>query len=126
MANTTLLLMLAAVVGMSTVHGLPVDRKSMARSALLSLKTFGERVLHMDELPKEMRQALKEHRGGLRMRETVGDAAGDNGEAWSGDSGVGSGAAISPALLAFLSSSGVSEKDVPSVSRHLQHLEEER
>lgn len=125
MPNTTLLLLVTAVVGLSVVQGLPVDKQSMARTALLSLKTIGERVLHMDELPEDMRQALKEHRGALRMREAVGEAPG-GGEAWSGDGGITGGAAFSPALLAFLSSSGVSEKDVPSVSRHLQHLEEER
>lgn len=125
MANMTVLLMVAAaVVTVSVVDSLPVDTASVAVTALHSLKSRGETIVTVDELPEELRQALEGHRARLAGRKAEDDAPAGKGEAWSAAGGADDDAMLSPAILAFMTSSGISKKDVASVSRHLQHLEE--
>ncbi|KAK8398057.1 hypothetical protein O3P69_003753 [Scylla paramamosain] len=89
-----------------------------------SLQYRGETVVRRDQLPEEMRQVL-ENRQMLQPESEKeaqdGAPAADGGEGSS--DAAGNLGELSPAILAFLSSSGINEKEVLSVTRHLQHLD---
>ena len=118
-----LLFVLAAAVVL--VNSLPTgtsDRSSMAVTTLLSLQYRGETVVRRDQLPEEVRQVLENRQMSLPEKESEDDTpAGDGVEgSWKAAGGV---AELSPAILAFLSSNDMSEKEVHSFTRRMQHLE---
>lgn len=117
-----LFVMAAAVV---VVNSLPVetaDGSSMAVTALRSLQYRGETVVSPDQLPEEVRQVLENRQMSLSEKESEDDAPAEDGDESSWDAAGGT-AELSPAILAFLSSSGITEKEVQSLTQQLQRLE---
>ncbi|MPC55975.1 hypothetical protein E2C01_049924 [Portunus trituberculatus] len=126
MEGTPVILFVLAAAA-AIVNSLPVgtgERSSLAVTALRSLQYRGETVVRRDQLPEEMRQVL-ENRQMLHPeseKEVQGDAPAADGDEGSSDA-AGNLGKLSPAILAFLSSSGISKKEVLNVTRHLQHLD---
>lgn len=122
--TSVFLLVLAAAAMVNSLPAGVGERSSLAVTALRSLQYRGETVVRRDQLPEEMRQVL-ENRQMLQPeseKEAQDDTPAADGDGGSSDA-AGNVGELSPAILAFLSSSGISEKEVLSVTRHLQHLD---
>lgn len=117
-----LFVMAAAAVVVNSLPAGTADESSMAVTALRSLQFRGETIVTRDQLPEEVRQVLENRQMSLPEKEPEDYTSAADGDEESWDAAGGDGE-LSPDILDFLSSSGITQKEVQSITRHLQHLE---